>query len=110
MLQRLTAVPYTSTSVVAAVELELLIRNSQIRDNLVHQVYIPCSKYRFNRDGKSLLFLTLKISYSRPKMYVCTISGGISTILYFKIVPMSSTRLLYNGNFSRKMLIFYIFG
>ena len=26
-----------------------LIRNSQIRDNLVHQVYIPCSKYRFNR-------------------------------------------------------------
>ena len=34
---------------VADLEQLSLIRNSQIRDNLVHQVYIPCSKYRFNR-------------------------------------------------------------
>ena len=42
---------YTSKFVVDCLLLEQmsLIRNSQIRDNLVHQVYIPCSKYRFNR-------------------------------------------------------------
>ena len=49
---------YISKSVVDLdLEVQLLIRNSQIRDSLVHQVYIPCSKYRF---PNSFLVLVIK--------------------------------------------------